>query len=107
MMNGVDGSKLHSTNVSWRLPPWNFASLTQARRRYGQGVVPAGCTLADWPLDYAELAPYYDAVEARYGISGQAGNIGGQLQPGGNPYEGPAAARTRCRRCARPGTRRR
>ena len=27
---------------------------------------------ADWPLDYAELAPYYDRVEAFVGVSGQA-----------------------------------
>ncbi|WP_328914207.1 MULTISPECIES: GMC family oxidoreductase [unclassified Streptomyces] len=89
MMNGVDGSKVHSTNVSWRLSPWNFVSLSAVRRRYGAGAVPPGSTLVDWPLDYTELAPYYDEVEARYGISGQAGNIAGRPQPGGNPYEGP------------------
>lgn len=89
MMNGVDGSKVHSTNVSWRLSPWNFTTLTAVRQRYGDSAVPSGSTLADWPLGYGELAPYYDTVEARYGISGQAGNIDGRPVPGGNPHEGP------------------
>jgi len=32
-----------------------------------------GATLADWPISYAELEPYYDAVEWAFGVSGQAG----------------------------------
>jgi gluconate 2-dehydrogenase alpha chain len=88
MMNGLDGSKLHSTNVSWRMPPWNFSSLTNTLERYGPGAVPTGSTLVDWPLGYSDLAPWYDVVEERYGISGRAGNIGGRLLPGGNPFEG-------------------
>ena len=34
----------------------------------------------DWPLTYADLSPYYDRVEADFGVSGQAGE---------NPWEGP------------------
>lgn len=30
---------------------------------------------ADWPLNYADLAPYYDIVERYVGISGQAENV--------------------------------
>ena len=30
---------------------------------------------ADWPLNYSDLAPYYDIVERYVGISGQAENI--------------------------------
>ena len=32
-----------------------------------------GATLADWPISYAELEPYYDKVEWAFGVSGQAG----------------------------------
>jgi len=32
----------------------------------------AGTTLADWPITYAELEPYYDRVEWAFGVSGQS-----------------------------------
>ncbi|KQU70780.1 GMC family oxidoreductase [Phycicoccus sp. Root101] len=32
-----------------------------------------GTSLADWPITYAELEPYYDKVEWAFGVSGQAG----------------------------------
>ncbi|MEJ0097704.1 MAG: hypothetical protein WDM84_07020 [Bauldia sp.] len=88
MMNGLDGSKVHSTNVSWRMPPWNFEMLSATVRRYGWGAVPAGSALVDWPATYSDLEPFYDAVERRYGISGRAGNVEGVTQAGGNRFEG-------------------
>ena len=36
------------------------------------GHVP-GATLADWPISYGDLEPYYDRVEWAFGVSGQAG----------------------------------
>jgi gluconate 2-dehydrogenase alpha chain len=88
MMNGLDGSKVHSTNVSWRMPPWNFEMLSATVRRYGETAVPTGSALVDWPVTYDELEPFYDMVEQIYGITGKAGNIAGSIQPGGNPFEG-------------------
>ena len=70
------------------MPPWNFETLSATIRRYGAGAIPAGSAIVDWPLMYRELEPYYDLVERRYGISGQAGNVDGVIVPGGNPYEG-------------------
>ncbi|MEV4642451.1 GMC family oxidoreductase [Actinoplanes sp. NPDC049548] len=32
-----------------------------------------GATLADWPITYADLEPYYDKVEWAFGVSGAAG----------------------------------
>ena len=32
-----------------------------------------GATLADWPITYAELEPYYTKVEWAFGVSGQSG----------------------------------
>src|SRR6185437_11736846 len=43
----------------------------------------------DWGVTYDELEPHYDQFEYLCGISGKAGNIKGQIQPGGNPFEGP------------------
>ena len=36
-----------------------------------------------------ELEPPYDAFEYLCGTSGMAGNLRGQIQEGGNPFEGP------------------
>jgi gluconate 2-dehydrogenase alpha chain len=73
MMNGVGGSTVHYECVSHRFLPWNFESRTSALERYGAGAIPAGSTLADWPLSYGELESFYDAVEHTIGVSGQAG----------------------------------
>jgi gluconate 2-dehydrogenase alpha chain len=88
MMNGLDGSKVHSTNISWRLLPWNFRSRSCTEERYGAGAIPEDSSLVDWPLTYDDLEPHYQSVEDRYGISGRAGNIHGQTSDGGNPFEG-------------------
>ncbi|MBI4205675.1 MAG: GMC family oxidoreductase, partial [Betaproteobacteria bacterium] len=32
---------------------------------------------------------YYDQFEHLYGVGGKAGNLNGEIQPGGNPFEGP------------------
>jgi choline dehydrogenase-like flavoprotein len=58
----------------YRLHPEDF----EARTRFGR---PAGSTLADWPLRYADLKPYYDTVAAFVGVSGA---------PGDNPFEPPS-----------------
>jgi choline dehydrogenase-like flavoprotein len=42
------------------------------RLRSIAGEVP-GTTLADWPISYDDLEPYYDKVEWAFGVSGQAG----------------------------------
>ncbi|QTI87270.1 GMC family oxidoreductase [Streptomyces sp. AgN23] len=88
MINGVGGSKTYATNISWRMYPWNFRNRSATVQRYGATALPEGSTVADWPLDYAELAPFYDKVEALYGCSGTAGVIDGRRQPEGNPFEG-------------------
>ena len=39
-------------------------------------------------VSYDELEPYYDRFEKLCGTSGKAGNIRGEKQTGGNPFEG-------------------
>ena len=92
MMNGVGGSKIHSTNISWRLLPWNFRTRSETLSRYGREALPAESTVVDWPLDYSELEPYYALVEKRYRISGVAGNLAGRSTGRGNPFEGPRSS---------------
>lgn len=56
------GTRVYGAQA-WRFHPLDFQMAT----RYG---VPAGSSLADWPFDYAELAPYYEAIEWELGVSG-------------------------------------
>jgi choline dehydrogenase-like flavoprotein len=51
--------------MAWRFLPEDFEMAT----RYG---VPGGSTLADWPIAYDDLAPYYDKVEWEIGVSGES-----------------------------------
>jgi gluconate 2-dehydrogenase alpha chain len=89
MMNAVGGTSIHYHAQSWRLNPWDFRIRTSTIDRYGAGYLPAGSTVEDWPLSYADLEPYYDNIEWEVGVSGKAGNIQGRIDPLGNVFEGP------------------
>jgi gluconate 2-dehydrogenase alpha chain len=89
MMNGVGGTALHYWAQSWRLNPWDFKTASETRRRYGASRIPKGSTVEDWPFGYEELEPYYDKVEREIGVSGQAGNIKGEIDKRGNIFEAP------------------
>jgi len=89
MMNAVGGTSLHYWAQSWRLNPWDFKVVSETRRRYGASRVPKGSTVEDWPFGLEELEPYYDLVEHEIGVSGKAGNINGEIDRGGNIFEGP------------------
>jgi gluconate 2-dehydrogenase alpha chain len=89
MMNAVGGTALHYWAQSWRLNPWDFKVVTETKRRYGASRIPKGSTVEDWPFGLDELELYYDKVEYEVGVSGQAGNINGRIDPKGNPFEGP------------------
>ena len=43
-------------------------------------------------MSYKELEPHYNQFDLTCGTSGQAGNLGGARQAGGNPFEGPRSA---------------
>lgn len=88
MMNAVGGSSIHYGAASYRLTPWEFKVRSETIARYGASAIPAGSTIADWPISYGDLEPYYDKVEYAIGISGQAGNVQGVIDPRGNPFEG-------------------
>jgi choline dehydrogenase-like flavoprotein len=63
--NCVGGGTVHMSGFFYRLKPVDF------RLRSTLGPVP-GSTVADWPISYEELAPFYDRAEAELGVSGEA-----------------------------------
>ena len=73
----VGGTTMHWTGTSLRLQPHEM----RARSTYGDI---AGANLADWPLSYDELAPYYDQAEDRMGVTGTHGI---ERLPGNNNYK--------------------
>ncbi|MGB7480656.1 MAG: GMC family oxidoreductase [Burkholderiaceae bacterium] len=89
--SGVGGAGVHWNGQNWRFLPSDFVIRSHTEQRYGKNFIPADMTIQDWGVTYDELEPYYDRFEYLCGISGQAGNIGGQLQQGGNPFEGARA----------------
>ena len=89
MQNGVGGTTLHYWAQSWRLNPWDFKVVSETKRRYGASRIPNASTVEDWPFGYEELEPYYDKIEYEVGVSGQAGNVNGAIDPRGNKFEGP------------------
>jgi gluconate 2-dehydrogenase alpha chain len=89
---GVGGAGFHWAGMAWRFSPWDFQVRSKTIERYGLKRAEDGeMQLQDWGITYDELEPYYDRWERIAGISGQAGNIKGTVQPGGNPFEGPRA----------------
>ncbi len=89
--NGVGGAGVHWNGQTWRWHPWDFTHRSATIARYGQAALPADNMMQDWGITYDELEASYDRFEYLCGIAGRAGNLGGELQPGGNPFEGPRA----------------
>src|SRR4029450_13299665 len=86
---GVGGAGSHWNGVTWRLLPSDHNLRTHLQNRYGRNAVPAEMTIEDYPVSYDELEPHYARFEKLCGISGKAGNLRGQIVPGGNVFEGP------------------
>ena len=87
--NGVGGAMVHWNGVAWRFLPHFFEYRSHLEQRYGPNYLPADTTIQDWGITYDELEPYYTQFDKMYGISGKAGNLHGEIQEGGNPFEGP------------------
>src|SRR3982075_3391691 len=87
----VGGSGVHWSGHTWRWTDMEFKIRSNYEERYGKKFLPDDMTIQDWGISYAELEPYYDKFEYTAAVSGKAGNIGGQLQAGGNPFEAPRA----------------
>lgn len=69
----VGGTLTHWAAWSWRFRPDEFRVLSE------EGPV-EGASLADWPVGYDEMEPYYEQAEWDFGVSGTAE---------ANPFSGP------------------
>src|SRR5579872_3612398 len=87
--NQAGGGTVHYGAVSWRFHEDDFRARTATIERYGAAAIPDDSSLADWPLSYQDLEPFYDRAEYEIGVSGKAGNLKGQKVAGGNPFEAP------------------
>lgn len=63
--NCVGGGTVHMSGYFYRLKPVDFRQKTELG-------APKGSNVVDWPISYAELAPYYDKAEVELGVSGNA-----------------------------------
>src|SRR5579871_6284224 len=87
--NGVGGAMVHWNGQLWRFLDYFFEYRTHLEQRYGANFLPPDMTIQDWGVRYAELEPYFDQFDKTFRTGGKAGNLNGQIQPGGNPFEGP------------------
>jgi gluconate 2-dehydrogenase alpha chain len=86
--NGVGGGGLHWNAETFRFLPSDFVARSHLTQRYGDKFLPEDMTIQDWGVTYDDLEPHYDQFEYLCGTSGTAGNLGGTIHEGGNPFEG-------------------
>ena len=86
--NGAGGAGVHWNAETWRFLPTDFKLKSHLTQRYGANFLPADMTIQDFGVSFDDLEPHYDAFEYLCGTSGRAGNLNGQIQEGGNPFEG-------------------
>src|SRR2546425_9948856 len=87
--NQAGGGTVHYGAVSWRFHEDDFRARSRTIERYGASAIPEDSSLADWPLTYGDLEPFYDRAEYELGVSGKAGNLEGRKIDGGNVFEAP------------------
>jgi gluconate 2-dehydrogenase alpha chain len=87
--NQAGGGTVHYGTLSWRFHEDDFRARSQTIERYGASAIPQDSSLADWPLKYSDLEPFYDRAEYELGVSGKAGNLQGRKIDGGNVFEAP------------------
>jgi choline dehydrogenase-like flavoprotein len=78
------GTRVYGAQA-WRFVPLDFKMAST----YG---VPEGSALADWPITYDDLEPYYSLAEQRFGVSG--GGVDPWHEPRSIPLPMPPMPRT-------------
>jgi gluconate 2-dehydrogenase alpha chain len=86
---GVGGAASHWNGCTWRWAEYDPILRSRYTSRYGKAAIPPEMPLQDWGTTYHELEPYHHLFEKLFGLSGQAGNIRGVIQSGGNRFEAP------------------
>ncbi len=87
--SNVGGAGLHWTAVLIRPTPTDLKLKTYADQTYRPGQLQEDMQLQDFPVTWEEMEPHFDFFEKVCGQSGNAGNVKGEILPGGDPYEGP------------------
>ncbi len=85
----LGGAGVHWNGQTFRFQPQDFRMRSHHEERYGRDFIHPELTIQDWGLTYEDLEPHYDRFEYLLGTGGYAGNVGGEIRPGGNPFEGP------------------
>jgi choline dehydrogenase-like flavoprotein len=85
---GLGGAGSHWNGMHWRYLPYDLNPRRHIQQRYGRGALAPEMTIGDFGIEWDEIEPYYERFEKLCGVSGKAGNIGGQIIAGGNPFEG-------------------
>jgi gluconate 2-dehydrogenase alpha chain len=88
--SGVGGAGVHWNGTTWRFWESDFTIKTHLTQRYGAAKI-KDLQLQDWGVSWSEIEPSFDQFEYLCGVSGKAGNIKGQIQPGGQ-HQGPDPA---------------
>jgi gluconate 2-dehydrogenase alpha chain len=86
---GLGGAMVHWNGQTYRFHANDFQLASRTRERYGKNFLDTDLTIQDWGVTYDDLEPHYDRFEYLLGTSGRAGNIKGQILPGGDPHESP------------------
>ena len=86
---GTGGTSEHWGGIADRYLPDFFTLSSHLRERFGRSRMSPDWTIQDWGITYDEFENDYWRAEQLMGISGKAGNLRGQLQEGGNIFEGP------------------
>jgi gluconate 2-dehydrogenase alpha chain len=89
---GVGGSGLHWTGVLIRPTPTDIKLKTYADQAYKRGTLDPEMRIKDFPFTWEEIEPHYDFFDKVCGLSGNTGNLGGKIMPGGDPFEGPRSS---------------
>ena len=77
IVKAVGGTTIHFAGASLRFQDHEWKALTT----YGPVT---GANLLDWPIDAAEMAPWYDKAEAKMGVTRTGGRPG---LPGNNNFK--------------------
>ena len=86
--DGVGGAGFHWNGMMYRNLPEELEMRSHHEQKYGKKFIPEDMTIQDHGVTYKELEPFYDFSEKVMAVSGKAGNLKGQIVPGGNPLEG-------------------
>ncbi|MBY0338833.1 MAG: GMC family oxidoreductase [Acetobacteraceae bacterium] len=85
----LGGAGVHWNGQTFRFQASDFRLRSHHEERYGRGFVPEELSIRDWGVTYDELEPSYTRFDRLIGTCGHAGNVRGEIRPGGNIHEAP------------------